>query len=166
MLIAWQIESGNYGVTGLGGLNVTLAAHSPRNMIEVDGRVSPYIDNRANSTQEDALTQKFSGQAEGHFAAIAQHVGEVVGVSPAEMDYKSHGKERSLTIKGVAQMEIQGLDGIDGSDITINNNPLGVVPDEATVVAKSKSLTYQDHGMAWNLSGKNGYYSPFTYKGG
>ena len=166
MLIAWQIESGNYGGTGLGGLNVALPAHSPGNMIEVDWKVALYIDNRANSTQENALTKIFSGQAGGHFAAIAQHVGEVVGVSPAEMDYKSHGKGRSLTIKGVTQMEIQGLDGIDGSDININNNPLEVVPDEATVVAKSKSLTYQDHGMAWHLSGKNGYYSPFTYKGG
>lgn len=166
VLIAWQIESGNYDGTGLDGLNVALAAHSPGNMIEVDWKVALYIDNKANATQQDALTQIFSGQAGGHFAAIAQHVGEVVGVSPAEIDYKSHGKERSLIIKGVAQMEIQGLDGIGGSDITINNNPLGVVPDEATVVAKSKSLTYQDHGMEWNLSGKNGYYSPFTYKGG
>ena len=154
LLIAWQIESGNYGGTGLGGLNVALAAHSLGNMIEVDWKVALYIDNRANSTQEGNLTQIFSGQAGGHFAAIAQHVGEVVGVSPAEMDYKSHGKERSPIIKGIGQMEIQGLDAIDGSGITINKNPLGVVPDEATVIAKSKSLTYQNHGLTRNLSGR------------
>ena len=81
------------------------------------------------------------------------------------MDYKARGKQRSLTIKGIAQMEIQGLDGTDGADITIINNALAAVPDEPTVVAKSKSFTYHDHGMEWNLSGKNGYYSPFTYKG-
>ena len=165
VLIAWQVKSGNYNGTELDGLNVALAAYVPGNMIEVDWKVALYIDQRANEAQQEALTLIFSGQAGGHFAAISQHVGEVVGVSQAEMDYKAHGKERSLTIKGIAQMEIQGLDGIDGADITIINNPLAAVPDEPTVVAKSKSFTYQDHGMEWNLSGKNGYYSPFIYKG-
>ena len=128
-------------------MNVALAAYVPGNMIEVGWKVALYIDQRANEAQQEALTLIFSGQAGGHFAAIAQHVGEVVGVSQAEMDYKAHGKERSLTIKGIAQMEIQGLDGIDGADITIINNPLAAVPDEPTVVDKSKSFTYQDHGM-------------------
>jgi len=166
VLIAWQIESGDYNGTNLDGFNVVLAAHSPGNMIEVDWKVALYVDNRANDAQQEALTLIFSGQAGGHFAGIAQHVGEVMGVSSADIEYKSQGKDRSVNIKGVGHMDIRGLDGMGGADVTITNNALGVVPDEPTVVAKSSSLTYQDYGMDWNLSGKNGYYSGFTYKGG
>jgi hypothetical protein len=32
------------------------------------------------------------------------------------------------------------------------------------VVARSTKFSYHDFGMAWELSSKNGYYSPFTYK--
>ena len=86
VLIAWQIESGDYNGTNLDGFNVVLAAHSPGNMIEVDWKVALYVDNRANDAQQEALTLIFSGQAGGHFAGIAQHVGEVMGVSSADIE--------------------------------------------------------------------------------
>ena len=44
VLIAWQVESGNYDGTELDGLNVALAAYVPGNMIEVDWKVALYID--------------------------------------------------------------------------------------------------------------------------
>ena len=75
VLIAWQVESGNYNGTELDGLNVALAAYVPGNMIDVDWKVALYIDQRANEAQQEALTLIFSGQAGGHFAAISQHVG-------------------------------------------------------------------------------------------
>jgi hypothetical protein len=31
------------------------------------------------------------------------------------------------------------------------------------MVAKSVKYTYNDHGMKWDNSGKNGFYSKFTY---
>jgi hypothetical protein len=31
------------------------------------------------------------------------------------------------------------------------------------VSARSKKLEYRDHGLHWEVSGKNGFYSPFRY---
>ena len=55
--------------------------------------------------------------------------------------------------------------GQGGEDITINNHPLCIAPGYPVVVATSTHLTYRDHGMEWELSEKNGFYSPFRYEG-
>jgi len=39
------------------------------------------------------------------------------------------------------------------------------VPNRPTVVAKSKRLSYHDHGFDWEFSEKNGFYSPFSFAG-
>jgi len=42
---------------------------------------------------------------------------------------------------------------------------LGLAPGYPVGVAKSKKLRYKDYGLEWEISGKNGFYSPFTYQG-
>ena len=90
---------------------------------------------------------------------------EVLGVSTAAINYEADGKNRSLTVAGIAAMEVEAIQGGDGSEVTISNNPLGVVPGVPPTVARSHNLSYQDHGMEWEISGKNGYFSTFSYKG-
>ena len=165
VLIAWHVDSGSFGQTKLDGLNVALAAYSPGTMTDGNWKVALYIDEQADQDQVDALTQIFSGQSGGHFALLADFIGEVLGVNSATIDYKADGKSRSLTIGKLAAMEVQAIEGGDGSEVIISNNPLGVVPGEPMVVAKASKLTYHDHGMDWDLSGKNAYYSPFAYTG-
>ena len=46
-----------------------------------------------------------------------------------------------------------------------SGNPLGIVPGEPMMVGRSTKLSYHDHGMDWEISGKNGFYSSFTYQG-
>jgi hypothetical protein len=41
------------------------------------------------------LTQIFSGQAGGHLAGLAPLIGEILGVKPAPIEYRSEGKRRS-----------------------------------------------------------------------
>jgi hypothetical protein len=134
-------------------------------MVEVQWKAALYLDERASEQQKNALIQIFGGQAGGHFGRIAEHIGEVVGVKSAAIDYQAEGKRRSLRIADVAAAEIEAIDGVGGSEVTISGNPLGVVPGEPMVVARSSRLDYRDHGMNWELSNRNGFFSPFTYQG-
>ena len=165
VLIAWHIESGSFGDTEIGGLNVLLAAYAPGLMTEGNWKVALYLDERASESQQAAMTQVFGGQAGGHFEVLGGFIGEILSVSSAAIDYKADGKNRSLTVEGIAAMEVEAIEGADGSEVTISNNPLGAVPGVPVVVAKSRRLTYKDHGMEWEISGKNGYFSPFSYEG-
>jgi hypothetical protein len=164
VLLAWHINQGRFGETGLDGLNAVLAAHSPGHMLEGKWKVALYVDERANPGQQDALAQIFSGQAGGHLAGLTPLIGEVLGVKTAPIEYRSEGKRRSLRLGDFADAEIEGLSGQDGGDVTVANPPFAAVPGVPLVVAKSKQMRFSDHGLRWEVSNKNGYFSSFVYQ--
>jgi hypothetical protein len=134
-------------------------------MAKVKWDAALYLDAKASDAQRNALAQIFGGQAGGHPAALASFIGKVLGVKAVNFNYSANGKKRSLRIPGIAEAEIEALQGQGGSDVTISNHPLAVAPGESAVVSRSKRLSYHDHGMNWEVSEKNGFYSPFTYRG-
>jgi hypothetical protein len=60
-----QIDRGRYGEVALDGLNVALAVHWPGPMVEGNGSVGAYIDQRADDKQTEALGAIFTGAAAG-----------------------------------------------------------------------------------------------------
>ena len=164
LLVAWHIEEGRFGDLELDGLNAVLAVHSPGHMLEVKWRVALYVDARANQRQQEALGQIFSGQAGGHPAALVPLIGEVLGVKAAPIEYRSEGKQRSLRLGDLGGAEIEGLPGQDGGEVTLANHPFTVIPAFPAVVAKSKQMRLSDYGLKWEVSNKNGFYSPFAYQ--
>jgi hypothetical protein len=165
VLVGWHIDKGSFGDVKLDGLNVVLAAHSPGHMLQVKWNAAVYLDERASEAQKDALIQIFSGQAGGHTATLASFVGQILGVKSVAIDYRAVGKQRSLRIPNVAEAEIEALVGQGGAEVTISNHPVCVAPGYPAVAAKSKRLSYHDHGFQWDVSEKNGFYSPFAYQG-
>ena len=164
VLLAWHIDQGDFGEVNLDGLNTALAAYAPGHMLEVNWKVALYVDERANQAQQDALTQIFSGQAGGHLAGLAPLIGEVLGVKAAPIEYRSQGNRRSLRLGDFADAEIEGLPGRGGSDVTIANHPFTAVPGFPAVVAKSRQMRFSDYGLKWEVSNKNGFFSPFAYQ--
>jgi hypothetical protein len=164
VLLAWHIDQGRFGQIDLEGLNAVLAAHSPGHMLEVKWKVALYVDQRANQSQQDALTQIFSGQAGGHLAGVAPLIGDVLGVKAAPIEYRSEGKRRSLRLGDIAEVEIEGVPGQEGGEVTIASHPFAAVPGFPVVVAKSKQMRFSDYGLKWEISNKNGFFSPFVYQ--
>lgn len=162
-LVAWHIDDGHFDNVTLDDLNVLFAVHSPGNMADGDWRVAIYLDENADAQQKEALTQIFGGQAGGHPARLASHVSQVFGVASVPILYKNEGKHRSLTIPDIADVAITAIEGQGGETVTIENHPLCIAPGQPAVSAHSDKLSYRDHGMRWELSGKNGFYSPFQY---
>lgn len=164
-LVGWHIERGSFDQVSLDGLNVALAVYAPGHMAQVKWQVALYLDAQANEAQQQALTQIFTGQVGGHPGLLVSHVGEVLGIKSVAIDYHAEGKRRHMRLADIAEAEITALAGQGEADITISNHPLCVAPGYPAVVAKSQHLRYHDHGLQWELSEKNGYYSPFTYAG-
>jgi len=144
VLLAWHIEKGRSGETSLDGLNVALAAHAPGHMMQVKWNVALYLDERANESQRQALTQIFGAQAGGEPAALGPLIGKVLGVRAVRIDYEAEGRRRSLRIPKIAEMEIAALEGQGGREVTLNDVPLTAVPNQTAVVAKSKKLSFHD----------------------
>ena len=165
LLVAWHIDEGHFGETRLNGLNTVIAVHSPGHMLQTKWKAALYVDERATQEQRDSLTKIFAGQAGGHLANVAACVGEVLGVKAVPIDYRAEGKRRSISIKWLADLEIEAVPGQNGAEVTIADAPFCIVPGIPSVVAKSKRLSYRDYGYQWELSDRNGFYSAFAYQG-
>lgn len=163
LLVGWHIDQGEFEGTNLDGLNVALAVYSPGHMAEVPWQVALYLDDRASERQSEALAAIFSGQAGGHPARLAGHIGEVLGAGPASIEFETAGKRTSMKVAGIAEVAIAAAAGQGDAEITVTNHPLAIAPGFDGVVSRSERLTYDDHGMHWELTEKNGLYSPFEY---
>jgi hypothetical protein len=164
VLLSWHIDQGRFDDVDLDGFNAVLAAYSPGHMMEGKWKVALYVDERANQSQQTALTQIFSGQAGGHLAALGPLIGEVLGTKAAPIEFHAEGKRRSMRIGETAVAEIEGMPGQDGGDIMITGAPLVPVPGVSLTAAKSKTASYSDYGLKLNASDKNGFFAPFTYE--
>ncbi len=165
VLIVWHLDEGHFGDVSLNDLNVALAVHSPGHMAEVKWKAALYVDERASAAQREALTKIFGGRAGGHLGRIAQHVGEVLEMRNISIEYRTDGKQRSVRLGNVADATIQAIEGPAG-DVAISGHPLAIAPGFPAVVARSERLHYQDHGYRWEISKRNGFYSPFEYTSG
>ncbi len=164
LLVAWHIDHGFLGRVNIDNLNVALACYAPGHMKDGGWQASLYIDERADTGQSDAITRIFSGQQGGHPAILMSFVSEVTGIRKVKIDYQEEGNRRRLSIPGVAQAEIEAIQGITGETATINNPPLCVVSSHPSTVAKSLQYRYQDYDKQWEFNDRNGYYSPFNYQ--
>ena len=164
LLVAWHIDEGHIENIRLDGLNVALACHATENMIKGGWSAALYIDDRADSEQSGAIQRIFSGQIGGHPSVLLGFVGEIWGIRQVAIDYEEIGDSRRLSIPGIAEAEIQSIQGLRGGDSLIDNPPLCVVTSHPATVAKSTRYRYQDYGQDWEFSERNGYHSAFVYK--
>lgn len=164
VLVGWHIDEGHADEIGLGGLNIALALKSPGHMAQVPWEVALYLDERADGKQADALTRIFTGQEGGHPQRLAAHIGDVLGISSVAIDFTSEGRRRSLRIADVGSAEIEAVEGQGGEPVTVTGHPLCIAPGYPATVGRSTQLSYHDHGLDWELSEKNGFFSPFTYQ--
>lgn len=164
VLLGWHIAQGSFEGVDLSGLNVAMAAHAPGNMTKVEWQAALYFDDRATESQAQGLAAIFSGQAGGLPAKLGQHIGKVLGADPARIRVEIDGRRRTMRIGDVASLEMVTVTGQDGGPIHISGHPLAVAPGNPAEVGKSEHLRYNDHGMAWELSGKTAFTSPFQYQ--
>lgn len=163
-LVAWHIDKGHYAGTTLDGLSIALAVHAPGTMVETKWQVAAYFDDKASAAQSDALHAIFGGKAGGHPAVLASFIGEMVGASSVPMQYRNDGRKCSLSIKGVADTEIDAIDGQGGQPATVQGHPLCIAPGKAATVARSERFSFTDHGWDWTFSGRSGLMSEFAYQ--
>jgi hypothetical protein len=162
---AWHIQKGHYDSTRLDDLSVVGVFHAPGNMFTgPKWKAALYLDERAGKEQADALGKIYSGQAGGFFGVMAGFIGELAGVRSVPIKFEINGKRRSLHIPSSLDLTVEGITGGDQkSDVTLANMPMSVTPGHPVVLARSVKHSYSDFGMKWDNSGKNGFYSKFSY---
>ena len=180
-LAAWHIEKGHFtnwtnsdrnsnssnNSIDLANLNIVISVRAPGNMLTGSKwKIALYLDEKANNDQKEALTKIFTGQVGGEFfAEMLSRVGEILGTRSVPIEFNIEGKKRRrIKIPSIAEMEIEGLAG-SNPDIEpkVVNPAFSNTPGIDPIIARSTRHTYNDHGLEWDNSGKNAFYSRFAY---
>jgi hypothetical protein len=90
-------------------------------------------------------------------------VGEILGIKSVPIEFNIEVKKRrKIKIPSLVEMEIEGLFGSDpniGSKVPAFSNTLGNDP----IIVRSVRHRFKDHGLEWDNSGRNAFYSRFKY---
>lgn len=164
-MVAWHVDEGVFNGTALDDLNVVVALRTPGNMADGDWTVALYLDDRARPEQQEALGAIFGGEVGGHPANLAEFIGEVRGVEAVPLSFETDGKRGTIHIGEVGEVEATPIEGHGGEAPTLTNPPLAVAPGHPLVVAKASRARFDDHGIAFDVSGRSALLSPFSYAG-
>ena len=160
--LAFHIEQGKYGDVALDGLNVVVTLRTPGVMGAGNASVALYVDERADERQQPALTAIFSGAAGGPMGALAPLVSSVLGVKAVPIQYSIDGRRRSVEVPNIMHLAVMSMPGIAGEGISADGaHPL--FPTGLKMAVGDADSVYEDYGMRWDNSGKNGHHAAFTW---
>jgi len=163
--LVFHIDSGNYDNVTLDGLNVAVAVHTPGAMGQGNWTAAPYIDERANDQQTQALGAIFSGAAGGPMSIFAPLIANHLGPKKVPIKYRIDGKMRSVEIPNVMQMAVEPLPTLaEGWEIWASTGH-PVNPEKLALAVGAKGSVFNDHGMKWDNSGRNGHYASIEWSG-
>jgi hypothetical protein len=161
--LIFHIDSGRYGHIALDGLNVFVVLHAPGVMADGGWSVATYIDQRADDQQTEALAAIFSGAAGGPMAAFTPLISQHLGVSKVPITFRIEGKRRSAEIPGILHMSVDPLPTLHPSGEMCANLGHPVSPDRMVLAVGESGNTFNDRGMHWDNSGKQGLYASIRW---
>jgi hypothetical protein len=161
----FHVDRGSYGDVSLDGLTVALMVRTPGPMADGNWSVAAYLDERADERQQQALQAIFTGAAGGPMASLAPLISQVLGVKTAPITFRKDGRNRSLEIPGTAQLAVHAAPSLvpDQEIWAANAHPFNL--EGVAMAVGDAGSTWEDYGMRWDNSGKNGHYAPITWSG-
>src|SRR5437870_8434078 len=118
--VVFAVARGRFGTVALGGTHAALVVHTPGPMGEGIWTAGVYVDERATADQRRAVEASFAGRAGGVMASIAALVTTWLPARTVAIHFAKQGRNRSARIPDVLDVEIEGIEGRDGSEVWID----------------------------------------------
>ena len=163
VVVAFHADSGRYGDTPLDGLSAVLTIYTPGVMAQGDWTVACYVDERANAAQRHGLEAIFSAQAGGPLGRFAPFMAKRMPTKSAPITFTSEGKTRRLLVPGIAEVTVEGIIGIKGQEVWLDN--VGHFASSRLAAARGTSSRYRAHAFTFDNTGRNGHYAPIRWSG-
>ena len=166
--LVFHVDSGQFNGTPLDDLTVALVGFTPEGpMSTAAWSLGLIVDERANSTQQDALTKIFSGQAGGPMGGLAPLITNFLGVEARPIQYQKNGITRSVLIPDALDYAVEGFASAvkEGEYLHIDNT---IHPANSSLaLARSTRSHLHAFGLDWDDdSGRNnGHFAPFSWSG-
>jgi len=96
-------------------------------------------------------------------AAFAPLIGNNLGAKKVPIKYQIDGKKRSAEIPNILKMAVEPLPTMhEGGEMWASiGHPVN--PNKLALAVGTRGNTFNDHGMRWDNSGRNGHYAPISW---
>lgn len=141
--------------TDVSGLTLAVAADIPGNVLNGAWRVVVFVDEKATSQQQDALLSVFTGKHGGPVAALAQLIGEVVGVERTPISFKVDKGKGTLRIGNDIAADVEVLQGATGETTTLQDTAFSSIPGSPAYVGKAPNYKLRNTALGIDLSLKD-----------
>ena len=160
---AFHIEEGSFNGTSLDGINFVAACYTPGPMADGNWTSAFYVDERASPQQREAMEEILSGRMGSPAERWRALTTDFRGIQYVPIEFKAEGRSRSVAIPNVIDFNIEGITKPGQSDALLLVNA-GHPVNRDLYIAKGTRSTYNDQGMSWDNTGKNGHYAPFEWR--
>ncbi len=163
VVVAVGVTRGSYGGTDLSGLKSVLAIYTPGPMAAGNWTVATYVEERATVEQRAALEAILSGGAGGPLARFAPLFATRLETKAVPITMTAEGRRRTLTIPGVAEISVEGIEGAGGKEVWLDN--VGHFASRRLAAARGILSRFRDRSFSFENSGRNGHYSAIEWSG-
>jgi hypothetical protein len=136
-VFAYHMDKGTIDGTDVSGLNLSLVAHIPGNILQGNWKVAVFVDERATPQQQDALLSVWTGKLGGPVADLAKLVGEVVSIQRAPISFSVAEGQGTLRIGDVVEAVMSPYKGPTGKVTTLNESAFSTIPGSPAYVSKA-----------------------------
>jgi hypothetical protein len=154
-VVAYHVDTGSVNGVNVSGLTLAVGVHIPGNVLKGNWRVMVFVDERAMSQQEEALTQAFSGKLGGPLADFAQLFGEVVGVQRAPIVYEVEQGKGHLRIGTGIEAELEPYQGTTGAPTTLHDTIFSTIAGAPAYVGKAPTFKMANAALGTKLDIQN-----------
>jgi len=161
VVLAFHIDKGKYGSVDLAGLNAAQALTTPDVMSKGNGTLAVYVDSSASAEQRAALEVIFTGAAGGPPSLFGPMIAKMLPTKSVPITFGSQGGKRTLSIANVTNVTVEGIAGAGKQVVWMEN----VAHPYSTkiAVARGTASQYQDHGLSFENTGRNGHFSRISW---
>jgi hypothetical protein len=164
--MAFRIDAGHHGETGLEGLKFALVIRSGRIMADGNWLFATVVDETANDAQRRALAAITSGEAGGPPSFIRSNlVSDFRGVAYKLITFTMEGLRRAVTIPDILAFEIEGVASRNRSGEPFYIDNTAHPANRRLALARAKEAHFHGFGLDLDLAGKgnNGHFAPFAW---
>ncbi len=160
---AFHVERGRFGDVSLDGLNAVVIFRTPGVMAAGNASVALYLDERADDRQREGLQAIFTGAVGGPVGALAPLISTVLGVKTVPITYTKDGQHRVVEIPGIMQVGVRAVPSMNPEGPVLVSNAHPFAMESLAMAVGDDGNRWEDYGMRWDNSGKNGHYAPIRW---
>lgn len=166
-LLAYHYDRGEINGVDVSGLTLALAVKVPGNVLKGNWKVVAHVSSQATPQQKELILGAHTGKFGGPLADLAPLIGEVAGVYDMPITFTMKEGKGTIMVGDHINADMEPYVDAKGRPTKMVDTIFSTVPGSPAYVGKAQDFrtAIPQHGMTWQLNGRNAVLADFVFEG-